>query len=1767
MSIPQIKKQLIVPVAGVILFALARLLLYLIRSALVARFGSDQPRYSSLVLLETLTLIGVFACAAIITVRLLTIVLYDLVLQRFYKPTSIDRTLFSLAAYAASTILIGLTVSRLSPEINLGALFTTSVVFLLFLVVGIPLYIFVVNKNKDIAANASRAPLIRLLIAPLILTPIVAAALYVVGRDAASENRWVYRLTALTGVALCACVSFLVVRPLNEIVFFDYRIRKGHQASVLDRNVFSAIAYLSSWPLITSVVLPSINVGSFFSITVIVLICVAVYLFLRFSGYGFDQRPPSDNKRRVRSLVGLFALIVALTAFYFINPWSQVYSSDARVLEFLLGILQAMLWMGVAVCVMQLAAAPIFKFIFRLFNGHEPGPITHDIFSVIAHLFVFAGICLVFVPALVTTVLFTTMFAVGLWKSRKALAEWLDRSGAGNAVGKELELTKSKHANVLADATPANVLERPLTPDTGDSSARLRHAIENRFPYPIARSFYQLRGVDDWLAEIPQMANVLGVTLEHLAIIALSEYLSGEVRDVELNRRLLETFQKPLSHGAWAGVLRDTLIFLRKQPQENFTREMLPSYFPSQGEKSASLKDIGDKLVQLRNDLLKRTGGARPAREKHHLFKDQLVKFLQSVAFLKDYPLVSVKSTTTQGGIKSHSCYLHVGFHDPFEQVSVQCDLDLENTRVVMLNPQATELLYLYPFYAARECDECGSIHLFHFNKMDKGRIEYAATEGHSLRDATAGADLITLLEKPLGLPLRHAPKYLCLETREEWHRLSVRQHVNGKYEIVKHLRRGGMADVYQVTDLKNQTPLALKLLPFQFLSDRTMLQRFRQEAARARSLEHPNITRVFDYGEDLVDHYLVMELADGWKTGEGSIALDVGELPKPLDEKQVIAIVKQACDGLDYIHRQQIIHRDIKPGNLLLFDDDCVKLADFGIARARESITLTMTGLAMGTPEYMSPEQAEGKKDLSFASDIYSMGIVMYELLAGHPPFKRATPLATAVAHLREPVPAITQSNPHISAGLQRIVMKCLEKEPHDRYDSARSLYQEIDAYERGEATPQGASKTSAVRYLEKRLSGHEGTVNTLAFAPDGSLLASGGKDRTIRLWDPQTATLRQTVDAHEVEVTSVTFSPDGQLLISCSYDKTVKVWDARTLELKRTLSWPRNPTFDTVAFSPDGRFGASGGEVRERIAGEKELSRSGEICLWDAQTLALKRTLTGHAFTVSSVAFSHDSAMLASGSWDQTIKLWDVFTGELKVTLSGHNGAVNAVAFSPNGEIFASASEDQTVKLWNVQTGETTRTLAGHSSRALALAFSPDGQTIASGGGEHQKWGEVKFWDARTGKLKQTLRGHGGAVLAVAFSPNGETLASGSSDSKIGLWSLQTLARPVTENVLWVCDDSDYSAAAFELRRRGMNVMVAPSTDEAMSILLAGHEEEKTIDFAVSEIGRSADEGDSIEADLMFIRAVRQAGITLPIYVLSTESDSATNSDEIIGAGGNGYVRFNTDPGNLDDFPVGRSQKNLVTGDLSIQSGDVDSEWALTKNRGRARRLLAELNSPDPDDRADAARSLGEMKEGANLAVPALTKALRDTDNSVRRSAADALGEIGSAAKNSAPALVQLLNEQDEDLRISAAFSLMIIDREATAALAIPVLIEAMKHQDEDVRSTAGYVLRNVGPEAKGAVPVLIGLLNEPDKNVRKTAALVLRKIGPAAEDAVPGLIGLLADEDSSVRWGATMALKGIGPKAQAAIPSLKALLKDQNYDVRTTAAAALAELGGKS
>ena len=294
--------------------------------------------------------------------------------------------------------------------------------------------------------------------------------------------------------------------------------------------------------------------------------------------------------------------------------------------------------------------------------------------------------------------------------------------------------------------------------------------------------------------------------------------------------------------------------------------------------------------------------------------------------------------------------------------------------------------------------------------------------------------------------------------------------------------------------------------------------------------------------------------------------------------------------------------------------------------------------------------------------------------------------------------------------------------------------------------------------------------TINTdyvfsVAFSPDGTTIASGSRDYTVRLWDVATGSLRNTLRRDPIEVHpvySVVFSPDGSMIASGNGDYTVHLWDVATGSLRNTLVGHTSNIY-SVAFSPDGNTLASG-------------SQDETVRLWDVATATLRNTLMEHTDIVFSVAFSPDGTTLASGSnWqDPNVRLWDANTGTLKSTLEHTNG-INSVVFSPDGSTLVSA-ESFKVHLWDANTGTLKSTLE-HTANALSVAFSPDGMTIASGNGN-----EVRLWDAHTGALRNTLAGHTDTVRSVAFSPDGSTLASGSGDGTVRLWQLTPTSATIT-------------------------------------------------------------------------------------------------------------------------------------------------------------------------------------------------------------------------------------------------------------------------------------------------------------------------------------------------------------------------------------------------
>ena len=300
----------------------------------------------------------------------------------------------------------------------------------------------------------------------------------------------------------------------------------------------------------------------------------------------------------------------------------------------------------------------------------------------------------------------------------------------------------------------------------------------------------------------------------------------------------------------------------------------------------------------------------------------------------------------------------------------------------------------------------------------------------------------------------------------------------------------------------------------------------------------------------------------------------------------------------------------------------------------------------------------------------------------------------------------------------------------------------------------------TSAQDFFYTTLEGHGSAIHTIAYSPDGKMLASGSWDETIRLWDVATGEHKHTLTEHASNVYSLSFSADGRTLASGSNDGKIRLWDAATGLYKVTLEGHGSRIY-SIVFSPDGKTLASGSE-------------DSKIRLWDAITGLYKVTLEGHGASVYSLAFSPDGKTLASGSEDSTGRLWDAVTGQHKQTLTGHTNSVTKILFILDGLTLASESSDGTIRLWDAVTGQHKQTLTGYTHSGRSVSISPDGKMLANISRNSNN--EIQLWDLVTGQHSQTLTGHTRNVTQVLFSPDGKTLASGSEDSIVRLWDLST-------------------------------------------------------------------------------------------------------------------------------------------------------------------------------------------------------------------------------------------------------------------------------------------------------------------------------------------------------------------------------------------------------
>ncbi len=615
------------------------------------------------------------------------------------------------------------------------------------------------------------------------------------------------------------------------------------------------------------------------------------------------------------------------------------------------------------------------------------------------------------------------------------------------------------------------------------------------------------------------------------------------------------------------------------------------------------------------------------------------------------------------------------------------------------------------------------------------------------------------------------------------------------QFDVMRVLGRGGMGIVFEAFDSRLQRNVALKVLDPELASDDTARKRFCREARAAASITHENVVAIHQV-EQAADNnlpYMVMQLISG-ETLEQRL---LREQRLPLAE--IVRIGLQSAQGLVAAHAQGLIHRDIKPGNILLEPPHGrVKLTDFGLARIADDMKLTRTGFVTGTPLYMAPEQAMGES-ADPRSDLFSLGAILYEMCAGQPPFQGSSALAILKQIAEVKHRPLRELNPDVPEWLAEMVDELLAKKPADRYQSASDLAEVLEfhwAHMRSSSADLPAVCVEEIKQRSKRnrlifaavgatllalgliagmflphflglpsglkssaepaavLAANAGSVWSVSFDPKSDTVAMAVEDGSVRLWDWPKQTVQSTLEAHRGVVWSSRFSDDGQFIATAGDDGLLKVWNRATLEPLKEFEHPN--AVRGLAISKEGKL----------FAGD----RKGGLHVWSlkADEPLLTAQQPGAVYTV---ALSPDGKTLASAGSDKIVRVWNAETLKQKLPLEGHAGPVYGLSFNEAGDRLASAGWDGTIRIWDPAGGKLLQSWKGSSGDIWTIAFAPRGNTLATGAQD----GTVKLWDSETGRLLATYLGHKTTVHTIAFHPGGSLLGSGGRDGAIRIWRIE--------------------------------------------------------------------------------------------------------------------------------------------------------------------------------------------------------------------------------------------------------------------------------------------------------------------------------------------------------------------------------------------------------
>lgn len=608
-----------------------------------------------------------------------------------------------------------------------------------------------------------------------------------------------------------------------------------------------------------------------------------------------------------------------------------------------------------------------------------------------------------------------------------------------------------------------------------------------------------------------------------------------------------------------------------------------------------------------------------------------------------------------------------------------------------------------------------------------------------------------------------------------------------GRYELLSLIGEGGMGLVYlaeQKEPVKRR--LALKIIK-PGMDSAQVIARFEAERQALALLDHPNIAHVFDAGTTETGRpYFVMEYVKGM-----SITRYCDQ--RKLDVEQRLRLFREVCEGVHHAHQKGIIHRDLKPSNILvsLHGDRAVpKIIDFGIAKAAassltEKTMFTFQGQLLGTPEYMSPEQVDlATQDIDTRSDIYSLGVVLYELLAGVLPFEREslekigfselqrtlreqepTSPSVRLSNLGEKAKAIADSRMtqvvplarRLHRELEWIPLKAMRKDRCRRYKSASDMADDIQSYLNG--NPLLAGPETAMYRMQKFVHKHAGSVATAALVSVAVIL---GLVISV-IFGCRAEQARQQEAAARIQV---------EQALERAEKAEKEAQQQRELAEENAEEYRRGLYVNTIQLVDSKYYEGNTGRVRELLESCPQDLRGWE---WDRINHILDQsimTFNAHRAGVRSIAVSPDGKRIVTGGWDKAVKIWDIATGKELITLPrAHTDYTSCVAFSPDGKQIVSGDDSGEINVWDASSGNEVMRLIGHSEGILSTAFSRDGKEIVSAGGDET----IKVWDAVTGAEKNTFHyEHLGEVRYAAFSPTGEHIVSTSWgwDAVIKIW-----------------------------------------------------------------------------------------------------------------------------------------------------------------------------------------------------------------------------------------------------------------------------------------------------------------------------------------------------------------------------------------------------------